>query len=66
MYVKRLIPLLLLVSLACQFRGAGSTITPPPPTSRPTAIAASPQPYEQYTIDFLRERTYGGGRIEMV
>jgi dipeptidyl aminopeptidase/acylaminoacyl peptidase len=52
-----------------------STITPPadpsptstftPPT--PTAIASPTSgPYEQYTIDYLRERTYGSGNIEVM
>jgi dipeptidyl aminopeptidase/acylaminoacyl peptidase len=36
-----------------------STATALPPT--PT-----PSPYEQYTIDFLRSRSYGGGNIEIV
>jgi dipeptidyl aminopeptidase/acylaminoacyl peptidase len=32
----------------------------------PTLVAPTPDPYERYTIDFLRERTYGGGKIEVV
>jgi dipeptidyl aminopeptidase/acylaminoacyl peptidase len=39
------------------------TATGVTPTSRPTPTLA---PYEQYTIDYLRKRTYGGGRIEVV
>jgi dipeptidyl aminopeptidase/acylaminoacyl peptidase len=31
------------------------------PLSTPTL-----EPYEQYTIDYLRKRTYGGGRIEIL
>jgi dipeptidyl aminopeptidase/acylaminoacyl peptidase len=33
------------------------------PTPVPTATLA---PYEQFTIDYLRKRTYGGGRIEVL
>jgi len=33
------------------------------PTPRPTATLA---PYEQFTIDYLRKRTYGGGGIEVL
>jgi uncharacterized protein len=35
----------------------------PTPTFTPSATV---EPYEDYTIEFLRERTYGGGRIEVV
>lgn len=52
--MKRLILLILLVLLSCR----GSTL---PVTTSPT-----PEPYEQYTIEHLRERTYGGGEIELV
>src|SRR5688572_12932840 len=38
------------------------TATPSPPT--PT-IAFTPAPYQQYTIDYLRQRSYGGGTIEI-
>src|SRR5215208_2381659 len=33
------------------------------PTLPPTQTL---QPYEEYTIDYLRKRTYGGGRIEVL
>jgi uncharacterized protein len=33
------------------------------PTARPTQTL---EPYEQYTIDYLRQRTYGGGKIEVL
>lgn len=65
MHLKRLIPLLILVTVACQFSRATPAVTPPVPTSTATAIPATLQPYEQYTIDFLRARTYGGGNIEI-
>ena len=66
MHVKRLIPLLVLVALACQFSGTTPTASPPPPQPTPTIIPASPQPYEQYTLAFLRERSYGGGSLEII
>lgn len=86
--MKRLILLLVLVSLACQFSGISPTpfssaeptdwpstimtVTAPSPTltfapPRPT-LTASPTltPYEPYTIDYLRGRTYGNGNIEVM
>lgn len=39
-----------------------STATPLSPT--PT-ITFTPAPYEQYTIDYLRRRSYGGGTLEI-
>ena len=32
----------------------------------PTAIPSTPKPFEQYTIDYLRKRNYGGGNMEFV
>src|SRR5512138_3580857 len=82
--MKRLIPFLLLVCVACQmsagsptpyptdvplsgvtFPAISPTVTPLPltPTLTPTPTLA---PDEQYTIDFLRRRTYGGGQIEIM
>jgi dipeptidyl aminopeptidase/acylaminoacyl peptidase len=52
--MKRTILLLVLALLSCQG-------VKPPATASPT-----PEPYEQYTIDYLRERTYGGGEIELL
>src|SRR3970040_1755456 len=79
--MKRLILLLMLVCSACQWSGLSltpsptlalptaevtasptSTISSPTPTLTPSA---TPAPYESYTIDFLRGRTYGGGNIEI-
>lgn len=93
--MRRLIPVLMLVILACQW---SSSVTPSIPTPLPsdyipTAVAmtfealatptlipvsatvtpfsptptitSTPAPYEQYTIDYLRQRSYGGGRIEI-
>jgi dipeptidyl aminopeptidase/acylaminoacyl peptidase len=40
------------------------------PTATVVTLTPSPTPtlapYEQYTIDYLRKRTYGGGKIEVV
>src|SRR5512134_1864042 len=38
-----------------------STVVPIPPSATSPASSA----YEPYTIDFLRNRTYGGGNIEI-
>lgn len=42
---------------------AAPTVTqiPPTPLSTPTL-----EPFEEYTIDYLRQRPYGGGRIEVL
>ncbi|RPJ21176.1 MAG: alpha/beta fold hydrolase [Chloroflexi bacterium] len=79
--MKRLILLLMLAGSACQWSGVRPTPSPTvaPPTSEVTASPAStgssptptltpsvtPAPYEPYTIDSLRGRTYGGGNIEI-
>ena len=41
-----------------------STATATPLSPTPT-ITFTPAPYEQYTIDYLRRRSYGGGTIEI-
>ena len=41
-----------------------STATAIPPSPTPT-ITPTPAPYEQYTIDYLRQRSYGRGGIEI-
>ena len=41
-----------------------STATALPPSPTPT-VTPTPAPYEQYTIDYLRRRSYGGGGIEI-
>lgn len=91
MYMKRLIPLLVLVCFGCKLGAPSSVPSPTPYLSEsirtvvpltPTAsISPTPQasttptltpaptvpgPYEKYTIDSLRARTYGGGAIEVV
>ena len=45
------------------FPPSTATATPPLPTPTITSTLA---PYEQYTIDYLRRRSYGGGSIEVV
>jgi dipeptidyl aminopeptidase/acylaminoacyl peptidase len=70
---KQLIPALALLMLAC------SVLATPVPTPTATVVLPTPtqvtptpiptptlKPYEQYTIDYLRRRPYGGGRIEVL
>lgn len=87
--MRRLILLLLLASLACQWNGLAPAVSPTAPPHASTATMVSPTasssptpqasltptvisvptvpgPYEQYTIDSLRSRTYGSGTIEVV
>lgn len=61
--MKRLILYLVLVSLACQWSGSSATPFVESTTSTPAATLA---PYEGYTVDYLRGRTYGSGNIEVV
>jgi len=43
------------------------SLTPSPTQPSPTpTITRTPAPFEQYTIDYLRQRSYGGGAIEIV
>jgi len=62
--MKRLILWFVLASLAWQLSGCSSTPSPTP-TLAPSATL-TPAPYEQYTIEFLRGRMYGGGNIEVL
>jgi len=41
------------------------TSSPTQPSPTPT-ITRTPAPFEQYTIDYLRQRSYGGGALEIV
>lgn len=53
---------------------AAALATPTSPSPTPTVIQPSPTPtitltpapYQEYTIDYLRQRSYGGGNIEIV
>lgn len=73
--MKRLISLLVLIFVACQgSRGSPTPLvnTPEPVsgmvTRNPSATTVPPSSTlpEQYTIEFLRGRTYGGGSIEVI
>jgi uncharacterized protein len=57
--MKKLFPLLALLLASCSLLAKPVAI----PTPLPTPTLA---PYEQYTIDYLSRRTYGGGKIEVV
>jgi uncharacterized protein len=70
---KQLITVSVLLMVACSIMAtpvALPTVTVVIPT--PTMVTPTPlptptlRPYEQYTIDYLRRRTYGGGRIEVL
>ena len=71
--MKKLFPLLTFLLVSCAL-GATPVVTPTATTALPTAtvITATPlstptlAPYQQYTIAYLGQRTYGGGKIEVV
>jgi uncharacterized protein len=70
---KKILTVFVLLSISCSTLAtpvALPSATIPPPTATlvtPTALPTPTlKPYEQYTIDYLRERTYGGGRIEVL
>lgn len=70
---KRFLALITLLLVAC---GTLATPVAPPPATvaipTPTQITPTPlptqtlEPFEEYTIDYLRQRPYGGGRIEVL
>jgi dipeptidyl aminopeptidase/acylaminoacyl peptidase len=71
--MKKVLPWLALLLIACSALATPIAI----PTATiviPTATVITPTPlptqtlapYEQYTIDYLRKRTYGGGKIEVL
>ncbi len=44
-----------------------ATVAPQPvDPGAPTAIPATPGPYDKYTIAYLRSRTYGGGQVQVL
>src|SRR5690242_6313322 len=72
--MKHYILILVLLASAC-----AQNIQPSPTIEIPTASATvtgvptvtvaatlTPAPYEQYTIDYLRKRTYGAGRVDVL
>jgi uncharacterized protein len=71
---RRFLIMAALLSTSCSLPARPAA--PPPPTTVviPTETVVTPTPlptptlapYEQYTIDYLRKRTYGGGRIEVL
>jgi dipeptidyl aminopeptidase/acylaminoacyl peptidase len=70
---RRYLPWTALLLISCSMLGAPAaipqaTIIPPTatlvtPTPLPTSTLA---PFEEYSIDYLRKRTYGGGTIRIV
>ncbi len=70
---KLLIPVLTLLIVACSVVATpavpptATTVIPTPTVVTPTALPTPTlRPYEQYTIDYLRRRSYGGGKIEVL
>lgn len=71
--MKKLFLLLALLLASCSFL-AKPVVVPTPTIVLPTATVVTPTPaptptlapYEQYTIDYLSRRAYGGGKIEVV
>ena len=70
---RRFLPLAALLLISCSL--LGTPVAPPQATVViPTATVITPTPlptptlapYEQYTIDYLRKRMYGGGNIEVL
>jgi dipeptidyl aminopeptidase/acylaminoacyl peptidase len=70
---KQLIMVLALSMLACSLLATpiptptATIVIPTPTVVTPTPLPTPTlKPYEQYTIDYLRQRTYGGGKIEVL
>jgi uncharacterized protein len=71
---RRYLPLAALLLISCSLLAAPAVALPPPTVVVPTAtvVTATPlptptlAPFEQYTIDYLRRRTYGGGSIQVL
>lgn len=70
---KSFLVFVLFFLISCS-RLASPIATTQPTLSLPTATVVTPTPpptptlapYEEYTIEYLRQRTYGGGKIEVV
>jgi len=45
---------------------ATATVTAAPTVTPTATVSPTPDPYDQYTIDYLRGRMYGGGAVELV
>ena len=71
---RRYLPLAALLLISCSLLAAPPVALPQPVVVLPTATVATPTPlptptlapFEQYTIDYLRKRTYGGGNIQVL
>jgi len=66
-YPAEYIPTVVALTAAALATTPAPSLTPTvvQPTWTPT-ITLTPAPYQQYTIDYLRQRSYGGGTIEIV
>jgi uncharacterized protein len=70
--IKSVAVVLVLCVASCAPRGEISTLLPTVIVPTATVITPTPlptptlAPYEQYTIDYLRRRAYGGGSIEVL
>jgi dipeptidyl aminopeptidase/acylaminoacyl peptidase len=70
--MRKVLPWLAILLIACTAL-ATPVVVPTATVAIPTAtvVTSTPSPtptlapYEQYTIDYLRKRTYGGGKIEV-
>ena len=68
------LPFVVLFLVSCSLLGAPVAPVPQAIPAIPTATVITPTPlptstlapYEQYTIDYLRKRTYGGGSIQVL
>jgi uncharacterized protein len=71
---KHYLPLAALLLISCSLLTAPPIRLPQPTIVIPTAIVITPTPlptatlapFEQYTIDYLRGRAYGGGNIQIL
>ena len=73
---RQFLPFVVLLLISCSLLGVPVPTRPPAsvviPTGTATAITSTPlptvtlAPYEQYTIDYLQRRTYGGGNLEIL
>lgn len=65
--MKKILPWLLIFLTACSVLSTPA-VQPSPTLVIPTATVATstPEPYQEYTIEALRQRRYGGGQIEVL